>query len=101
MRPALLNLLCSLGVAGLGTIAFFVLAYLVWPGSRLTEVFLSPGFVLLPALWSVLPEGIIYALVPEGGGPAVALLVVAGSFFTWGVVSLLAWSATRRVVSWF
>ena len=99
MKPALLSTVRSLGVASLGGLAFFASAFFVWPGSWISDVFLWPGFLLLPLIGPTLPDRLVYFLVPDGGGPAAVMVVAAGSLLTWGAVSLLGWSTLKRVAS--
>ena len=100
MQPALLRTARALGVAVLGSLAAFLLAFFVWPGSWVTEAFLWPGMTLLPVVGAALPNR-----VTEGGRPTAILVSVTASLLSWGLLSLVLWTVgrsvnLRRLVGW-
>jgi len=64
--------------------AIAALAFVVFPGSRLTELVLAPGAALVPILGPILPSSAL-----PGDGPAAAVvLILAGSLGVWCLVSV-------------
>jgi predicted cobalt transporter CbtA len=95
MRTALLGLFGGATVAGL----LFVLGVLLFPASLPTKIFFAPAGLFLPMVGRLVPSRVIYALVPDGGAPAGALLVVASSLVFWLLLGVCVAFMGRRLAS--
>lgn len=75
------------GAAGLlGAVLLACAAFLLFPGSWVSEFFLAPGLLLGAAIASLVPSGALYAVVPDGGGPAYVLLAAFCTLVFWASV---------------
>ena len=85
-----------IGVGVLGSAAFVVLAFAIFPQSWVTTAFLWPGILLLPAAGWFLPEGWAYRLSPEGGPSAAILVAMPIAIVFWGTFTVAVWRAFGR-----
>ncbi|MCM0083044.1 hypothetical protein L4X63_15740 [Geomonas sp. Red32] len=69
-------LFAFLGAVSLGAVCLFMLPPMV-------TVYLWPGVYIGGAVARVIPSALIYALVPDGGGPAFLLIATTCSIFFW------------------
>lgn len=93
-------LLSKITLLSLGfSLAFGASAFMLAPKSWIVSVYLWPGTIVGSALAKVVPSAWMYGIVPEGGAPAFLLLVLIGSFLSWGllfvVCQALWWFAWR------
>lgn len=61
---------------GFGAICFFLLP-------PMAKVYLWPGMYIGSAAARIIPSQVIYALVPDGGGPAFVLIAATSSIIFW------------------
>ncbi len=74
--------LISAGVAALFVGLLFG-ALALFPYPTFGRVVVSAGYPLTELLMRILPSGIVYELVPEGGATAAALIFGVSSLLTW------------------
>ncbi|OGU17627.1 MAG: hypothetical protein A2076_09085 [Geobacteraceae bacterium GWC2_53_11] len=73
------SILIQLLVAALISIAFGAVSLFLLP--QMVKVYFWPGMYI--AATPIIPSQLIYALVPDGGGPAFVLVAATCSIFFW------------------
>ena len=90
----------TLKAAGFGLAFGFVLgglAFGVLPGSMFTEAFLWPGKNLSLLVGPLIPDAVIYWLVPEGGGSAGVFIVLLSVMIFWVLIGAGLWVLFSRL----
>ena len=78
--------------------ALGLLVFILAPNTWAVSVYLWPGTYVAALLTRIIPNNLIYWLVPEGGPPAFLLLVLLGSFVSWAALLGLALPAVHLMV---
>lgn len=91
-RLGALKLLAA-GLLGMGS--FAVLAFLVFPRSLVTTIFIIPGVPFVPLVGAVMPDSIAYYLAPEGGPMLTLLVSLPSAALVWTLVSAFVWHSFR------
>ena len=69
-----------------GSLAFFTVAYLLFPKTVLTTVWITAGIPLGTLLAYAAPESLRYQIDGEGGPVAFLAFVLVGAFLTWTAI---------------
>ena len=62
----------------------------------MAKVYLWPGMYIGGAVAHIIPSQLIYALVPDGGGPAFVLIAATSSIFFWTCLFAGIYTAFKR-----
>ena len=74
-----------------------VLAFVVFPGSVLTGLFMAPAIPLVPILGPLVPGRLMDHLIPGGGAPAGVMLIVTSALLGWAAAATCMFLVGRRV----
>jgi hypothetical protein len=69
-----------------GTLAAFSAGVIAFALSRFFDafsLFIAPSRLVSPVIEPLVPDSVIYWLVPNGGAPAGVLLIMFGAFLFW------------------
>lgn len=61
------------------------------------KVYLWPGMHIGSVVARIIPSNLIYALVPDGGGPAFLLIAATSSIFFWTCLFVGIYSAYKKI----
>jgi hypothetical protein len=91
MKPAFkIPIFAAFSSIGFGAISFLL-------SSPFVEFFLWPGMHFGSVATKVIPSQVIYAIVPEGGGPAFLLIVLITSILLWTCMFVGAYRIYRMI----
>lgn len=65
---------------------------------QMVMVYLWPGMYIGGAATRIIPSQLIYALVPDGGGPAFVLIAASSSIFFWTCLFAGLYTAYKKLV---
>jgi len=89
------SILKSFIVATLGSVGFGAICLTMLP--PMAKVYLWPGMYIGCIVASVIPSALIYAIVPDGGGPAFVLIAATCSIFFWACAIVGVHTAYKRI----
>jgi hypothetical protein len=82
-------------IATLAAIGFGAVCFILLP--PMAKVYLWPGMYIGGIVARVIPSALIYAIAPDGGGPAFVLIAATCSIIFWACAFAGVYTAFKRI----